>query len=218
MRPITDENQPYPPTISVVEAEFFLRHLSQVPILAILRGHSPQAAVQAAEACWAAGIELVEVSLSEDGALDSLEAVCRRAKELDHLAGAGTILAPPDVEAAVGVGAQFGVAPALDPDVVKGAEGAGLPLLPGVTTPSEVQRALALGCQVLKLFPAHLLGPNWIRAMRAPFPAARFVAVGGVSDANGGSFLTAGAVGLGIGSALDLDRLDALVAAVATRP
>lgn len=197
-----------------MQADFFLDHLSRVPIVAILRGLPTESAVQAAEACWAAEIELVEVSLSEEGALGSLRAVCRRAGERGHQAGAGTLLSSEAVGAAVEAGAAFGVTPGLDPAILETSRSAGLPLLPGVTTPTEIQTALGLGYQVLKLFPAHLLGPEWIRAMHSPFPAARFVVVGGVSAANAHSFLSAGAVGLGVGSALDLDHLDSLVGAV----
>jgi Entner-Doudoroff aldolase len=115
------------------------------------------------------------------------------------------------VRAAADAGASFVVAPGLAGDAVEQAREVGLPYLPGVATPSEVQAALALGCRTLKLFPAHELGPGWIRALAGPFPDARFVAVGGVSAADAADFVAAGAIGVGVGAALDPAVLPALL-------
>lgn len=196
-------------------ADYFTTALAKVPVLAILRGRSPAAAVPAAEECWRAGIPLVEVSLSGEGGLEALEAVCRRGRELGHAAGAGTVLTPDEVEAAVDAGAAFAVAPGLAPDAVAAAQDRGLPYLPGVATASEVQHALSLECRTLKLFPAAVLGVEWLRALAGPFPSARFVAVGGVHAGNAREWLEAGAVGIAVGSALVGPALPQLVAAVA---
>jgi 2-dehydro-3-deoxyphosphogluconate aldolase/(4S)-4-hydroxy-2-oxoglutarate aldolase len=184
-------------------ADFFSERLAVAPVLAVLRRHDPRRSVQVAEACWNAGVELVEVSLSHDRALEAVSAVCRRAAELGRIAGAGTVCTPSEVRAAAKAGASFVVAPGLARDAVETAHDVGLPYLPGVATPSEVQAALALDCRTLKLFPARELGPGWIPALAGPFPDARFVAVGGVSVGDAADFVAAGAIGVGIGAALD---------------
>jgi 2-dehydro-3-deoxyphosphogluconate aldolase / (4S)-4-hydroxy-2-oxoglutarate aldolase len=186
-----------------------------VPVLGILRGLSAESAVAAAEQLWRAGIPLVEVSLSDEDALASLQAVCRRGREIGCAAGAGTVLTPDQVTAAEDAGAAFAVAPGLDRQTVDAARARGLPYLPGVATPSEVQLALALGCRTLKLFPASALGIDWLRGLAGPFPEVQFVAVGGVDARNAGDWMAAGAIGVGVGSALVGPAVSQLVAAVA---
>jgi 2-dehydro-3-deoxyphosphogluconate aldolase/(4S)-4-hydroxy-2-oxoglutarate aldolase len=183
--------------------DFFAIHLAAAPVLAVLRDEDPEMLVRAAEDSWSAGVGLVEVSLSHDPGLVSVTAVCRRATELGRLAGAGTVCTAAQVRAVAEAGAAFAVAPGLDREAVAAAQAAGLPYLPGVATPSETQAALAIGCRTLKLFPASALGPAWIRALAGPFPSARFVAVGGVTPENARDFVAAGAIGVGIGTALE---------------
>ena len=186
--------------------------LSESPVLAVLRDYSADAAVRAAESCWNNGVELVEVSVSHDPQLEALRAVCAAALQGGRLAGAGTVCTAEQLDAVAAVGPAFAVAPGLDSEAVERARELRLPYLPGVSTPSETQRALALGCRTLKLFPAGELGPGWLRALSGPFPQVRFVAVGGITANNAASFLEAGAVGVGIGSALEPGELSSLVA------
>jgi 2-dehydro-3-deoxyphosphogluconate aldolase / (4S)-4-hydroxy-2-oxoglutarate aldolase len=195
--------------------DYFAEALERVPVLAILRGLAAAPAVAAAEQAWAAGIPLVEVSLSGDDAFDSLEAVCQRGQEIGRAAGAGTVLTHEHVAAAADAGAAFAVAPGLDREAVAAAQARGLPYLPGVASPSEVQLALALGCRTLKLFPASVLGIEWLRSLAGPFPTARFVAVGGIDAHNASDWIEAGSLGVGVGSGLAGPALPQLVAAVA---
>ncbi len=181
------------------------------PVLAVLRGLDPKGAVGAAEACWEAGVILVEVSRSHDPGFDAVRAVCARAKELGRVAGAGTICTANEVRAAAAARADFAVAPGFSREAAEAARAVGLPYLPGVATPTEVQEALASGFRTLKLFPARELGPGWIRALAGPFPEIRFVAVGGVTAANASEFVEAGAIAVAIGSGLDPTELPALL-------
>jgi Entner-Doudoroff aldolase len=191
--------------------EAVAHRLAGCPIVVVLRGQRADDAVRTAEACWSEGVDLVEVSLSHDPQLEAVQAVCARATQLGRLAGAGTVCTPGQVRAAAEAGAAFAVAPGLDPGAVEQARELGLPYLPAVTTPTETQRAVALGCQTLKLFPAGALGPAWLRALAGPFPHVDFVAVGGIDATNAPAFVEAGAVGVGIGSALEPSQLPALV-------
>jgi 2-dehydro-3-deoxyphosphogluconate aldolase/(4S)-4-hydroxy-2-oxoglutarate aldolase len=179
--------------------------------VAILRGLGPDEAVSAAEEIWAGGVQLVEVSLAGEDAVAALEAVCARAAAVGREAGAGTVCTPDDLDTACSAGARFAIAPGLDVATVEAAEARNLPFLPGAATPSEVQAALGLGCVAVKIFPADLLGPAWFRALSGPFPKARLVAVGGVTHANARAFVEAGAVGVGMGSGLQVGALSELL-------
>jgi 2-dehydro-3-deoxyphosphogluconate aldolase / (4S)-4-hydroxy-2-oxoglutarate aldolase len=191
--------------------DFFLEHLRGAPVIAVLRGVRAEEAARMAEACWQAGVGLVEVSRSHDEAFEAVRAVCGRARALGRIAGAGTVSTAEHVRAAVAAGAAFAVAPGYARAAADAARAAELPYLPGVTTPSEVQGAIGDGFSTLKLFPARDLGAGWIRALSGPFPETAFVAVGGITAANAEEFIAAGAVGVGIGSGLDADELPALL-------
>jgi len=184
-------------------------------VLAILRGGDPASAAATAEEYWGAGIPLVEVSLSSEDSVAALEAVCRRGRELGRSAGAGTVLTADQVALSAEAGAAFAVAPGLDAAAAAAARELELPYLPGVATPSEVQQALGLGWRTLKLFPASVLGTDWLRSLAGPFPEVGFVAVGGIDARNAAGWLEAGAVGIGVGSALAGAALAQVVAAVA---
>jgi 2-dehydro-3-deoxyphosphogluconate aldolase / (4S)-4-hydroxy-2-oxoglutarate aldolase len=194
-----------------MSSDWILDRLRAAPVVAILRGLGADEAVRAAEEIWAAGVQLVEVSLAGEDALAALRAVCARATAVGSKAGAGTVCTPDDLNAACSAGADFAIAPGLDVATVEAAETRNLPFLPGAATPSDVQAALGLGCVAVKIFPADLLGPAWFGALRGPFPRARLVAVGGVTHANAQAFVEAGAVGVGMGSALEVGALAGLL-------
>jgi len=196
-------------------SDYFAEAFRSVPVLAILRRVDPASAAATAEQCWRAGIPLVEVSLSGEDSVAALEAVCRRGRELGRSAGAGTVLTAHQVALSAEAGAAFAVAPGLDAAAAAAARELELPYLPGVATPSEVQQALGLGCRTLKLFPASVVGTDWLRSLAGPFPEVGFVAVGGIDARNAAGWLEAGAVGVGVGSALAGAALPQLVASVA---
>jgi Entner-Doudoroff aldolase len=183
--------------------DFFRRHLQHVPVIAILRGPPPPATVRLARRCWEAGIRLIEVPSQGEPGLAALRAAVQAARGQDALIGAGTVYTMDDARRARAAGASFLVAPGLDADTVRLTQEWRMPYLPGVATPSEVQQAKSLGLQTLKLFPACSLGTGWLHALRGPFPEVGFVAVGGISATNAEDFLSAGAVAVGVGGALD---------------
>jgi Entner-Doudoroff aldolase len=117
--------------------------------------------------------------------------------------GAGTVLTPEDARRAADLGASVAISPGIDADVVRAALAAGIEPLPGVFTASDLTLASRLGVSAAKLFPASIAGPDWLGAMRGPFPAMRFVAVGGIDMANAAEFLAAGACGVGFGSSVE---------------
>lgn len=182
--------------------EFFEEHFSDQCVMAVLRGMPPDETVDLCRHAWRAGIGLVEVTLQSEDAMPSLEAALSAAAGEGRILGAGTVTSEELVNQAAAAGAAFTVAPGLDPDVAAASLAAGLPHLPGVATPSEIQRARALGFSWMKAFPAAQLTPDWFKAMLGPFPGVRFVATGGVDATNAPAFLNAGARAVGVGSAL----------------
>lgn len=179
-------------------------------IMVILRGYSPERTVELCRRAWDAGITQVEVPVQSAEAFPALEAAIAAGHEHGRGVGAGTVTTQEQLERVAAAGVAFTVAPGLDDDVVRWSTAHDLPHLPGVSTPTEVQRAVRLGLGWLKAFPASVLGPGWFSAMRGPFPTVRLVATGGVSAGNARAFLDAGARVVSLGSALeDPAQLDA---------
>jgi len=170
-------------------------------IVVILRGQAPDHAVVLAETVWEAGAGLVEVTIQDAEGLAALELTAAAGRRRRRPVGAGTVLTPRQVEQVRAAGAAFTVAPGFSSEVLAASTAAGLPHLPGVATPTEIQRALAVGCRWLKAFPASVLGPAWFREMRGPFPQVSFVATGGITAATARGFLDAGVRAVGVGSA-----------------
>jgi 2-dehydro-3-deoxyphosphogluconate aldolase/(4S)-4-hydroxy-2-oxoglutarate aldolase len=147
----------------------------------------------------AAGIRVVEVTLDSEDALGTIERL-RARPGLTVLAG--TVRTPEDAEAAVAVGAEACVAPGLVPAMVERCRRLGVPAIPGALTPTELQAALALGVELVKLFPGSLAGPGYVRDVLAPLAGLPLIVTGGVDSTNAGDFIAAGAVAVGVGSAL----------------
>ena len=191
------------------------------PVMAILRGYTPERSVELANLAWSLGISSVEVPIQNDAALDALRAVVRAAEPGGHAVGAGTVVSLAHVDQAKQAGATFTVAPGLDPAVIEAAQAAGLAPLPGVASGTDIQLAKALGLTWVKAFPASVLGADWFSAMRGPFPEMRLVATGGINASNAGEYLAAGADVVAVGSALEdeaqLPLLSALRASAPAR-
>lgn len=192
-------------------AEFFARHLSRLPLMAILRGFDPVRTVELCHRAWDCGIELVEIPVQSPAALEGLRRSAIAAAARGSLVGAGTVVSAELVRASHAVGASFTVAPGLDPEVVAASREVGLPHLPGVATPSEVHRAMKLGMNWLKAFPAAQLGIGWADAIHGPFPGVHLVATGGISASNAEEHLAAGAAAVSLTSAISDDDQFVLV-------
>jgi 2-dehydro-3-deoxyphosphogluconate aldolase/(4S)-4-hydroxy-2-oxoglutarate aldolase len=167
-------------------------------LVAIVRGPDPDAAVQTVLTLFDAGVQLVEVSLTT---ADADSVVTRARKELgaDALLGCGTVVSADDADRAAAAGAAFVVTPALGPGIAA-SRSLGLPVIGGAFTPSEMVEALARGAEAVKLFPASLAGPGYVRALRDPFPDLSIVPVGGIDAAAATAYLEAGAAAVGVGS------------------
>jgi 2-dehydro-3-deoxyphosphogalactonate aldolase len=176
--------------------------LAECPLLAILRGVTPDEVEAIAEAIFEAGIRIVEVPLNSPEPLRSIATLARRFGG-DALVGAGTVLDPADVARVRDAGGRIVVAPNGFAPVIEAAAAAALVSLPGFFTPSEAFAALRAGATGLKLFPAEGAAPAVLRAQRAVLPkAVPLLVVGGISPDNMGPWIDAGADGFGLGSGL----------------
>ncbi|WP_326558835.1 bifunctional 4-hydroxy-2-oxoglutarate aldolase/2-dehydro-3-deoxy-phosphogluconate aldolase [Micromonospora sp. NBC_01796] len=169
-------------------------------LLAIVRGSDPDAALATVLTLADSGINLIEVSLTSTDALGVLRRA-RAALGTEYGLGAGTVLTAEQAADAAEAGATYLVTPALAPSLAEAAR-LGLPVLAGALTPTEVVQATTGGAAAVKLFPASVGGPDYLRALRDPFPQTPFVPVGGVDAARARDYLDRGAIAVGVGSPL----------------
>lgn len=180
----------------------FAAAISQLPLIAILRGLRPDEAVGVADALVTAGFRLVEVPLNSPEPLESIEILAKHLPD-DCVVGAGTVLRVEDVSSVTSAGGQFIVAPNLNRKVGDAAKKNGLTWCPGVLTPSEAFEAVDQGADLLKIFPAELVSPAGVRALRAVLPPRVLIAaVGGITPQSMEDYVAAGSNGFGLGSSL----------------
>ena len=174
----------------------------RLPLVAILRGLEPERAVDVAGVLIEAGFDILEVPLNSPRPLDSIGAMVEAYSD-KALIGAGTVLTTEEVDALNGIGARLVVSPNCDPSVISRTAEHGMVSLPGVLTPTEMFAAIKAGASGLKIFPAELMPPSGVKAVRAVLPAhCPIYVVGGINARNMRDFLSAGAAGFGMGSAV----------------
>ncbi len=178
-----------------------LERIAANGVVAILRGVEPARMVPLGKALLAAGVGAIEVTMNSDGALDGITALRREMSEAIPV-GAGTVMNGEAARRAVAAGAMFLLTPHLAEDTLAAAIALGVPAVVGTVTPTEAVRAYSLGAEMVKVFPAGTLGPNYFRELRGPLPHIRTMAVGGVNAGNAGDFIRAGAAAVGAGSQL----------------
>ncbi|WP_221350344.1 bifunctional 4-hydroxy-2-oxoglutarate aldolase/2-dehydro-3-deoxy-phosphogluconate aldolase [Streptomyces beigongshangae] len=199
---------PHPPN-----TDGFSAALRRTRLAAIVRGPDADAALRTVLTLLDEGVDLVEVSLNTADALGVIRRAVAEAGPSAHV-GAGTVLTEEDVARARDAGASWIVTPALTESVAASVR-AGLPVLAGALTPTEAVAAHRAGADAVKLFPASVGGPAYLKALRDPFPDLSFVPVGGVDPVSAAQYLGHGAVAVGVGSPLvgdavqggDLDAL-----------
>ncbi|MEV1328010.1 bifunctional 4-hydroxy-2-oxoglutarate aldolase/2-dehydro-3-deoxy-phosphogluconate aldolase [Micromonospora costi] len=174
--------------------------LTDARILAVIRGTSTAGAIAAGAALLEEGVRIVEVALTTPDAPKAIAAL-RETAPAGSLVGAGTVLTVADVADVAAAGAQFVVTPAVVESIPEAAR-RGLPVAAGAFTPTEAYTATRMGASVVKLFPASVGGPGYLKAVRDPFPDIPFVAVGGVGFDDVPRYLAVGAIAVGVGGPL----------------
>jgi 2-dehydro-3-deoxyphosphogluconate aldolase/(4S)-4-hydroxy-2-oxoglutarate aldolase len=175
--------------------------IERLGVVAIIRMPDPAALRAVVDALAEGGVRALEVTMTVPRAIELIAEIAPTLPS-DFIFGAGTLLDGETVRRAVGAGAQFIVSPVFKPDVVKAAHDEGVPVMPGCFTPTEILGAWEMGADIIKVFPATSVGPGYLKDIRGPLPQIKLMPTGGVSIDNVGDWLRAGAVGVGVGSAL----------------
>ena len=174
--------------------------------VAVVRTDSPDAMVELARALLAGGVTCIEITLTVPNALDAIRRVAdelaRDAEAPEVLIGAGSVLTADQAEAAIEAGARYVVSPVFKREIVEAAHGLDAAAMPGCFTPTEILTATEAGADVVKVFPADVLGMVFFKGVLAPMPHLRLMPTGGVSLTNADGWVAAGAVAVGVGSAL----------------
>lgn len=186
-----------------------LARLYETGVVAIMRANSSDQLLAAADAIKAGDVNAIEVTMTTPGALEVIrQAVARYGNEV--LFGAGTVLDPETARAAILAGAQFVVAPSLNVATIALCRRYDVPVMPGAYTPTEILTAWEAGADIVKVFPASVGGPEYIKAVKAPLPQVKLMPVGGVDLDTTAAFIRAGSDVVAVGSALvDQKLLDA---------
>ena len=166
-------------------------------VVAILRCAEP---ARVGTAVIEGGVDVVEVPLNVPGALEVISSLSRSFPSA--LVGAGTVMSTADARAALDAGARFLLSPVLRPEIIDAAHEAGAAAIPGAFTPTEIDACVRAGADLVKLFPADRLTPADLRTLLAALPDAKLLPTGGITAATAAEWLAAGAVAVGVGSAL----------------
>lgn len=176
--------------ISTLRAAMILERILAKRIIPVVVLDSAEHAVPLAEALLAGGLDIMEITFRTEAAEESIKRISKRFPEI--LLGAGTLLEKKQVKRAKKAGAVFGLAPGLNPEIIKAAADVDLQFSPGVMTPSEVEQALSLGCKLLKFFPAEAAGGvNMLKSLAGPYAhtGVKFTPTGGITAENLASYL-----------------------------
>ena len=165
--------------------------LHQFPVIPVIVLEDANDAVPLAEALLAGGLNIIEVTFRTEAAAESIERITKAFPEMQI--GAGTVVTPEQAKRAIDAGSKFGLAPGTDPETIAYFKAQGVPFIPGIMTPSDIQAAIKAGCTSLKFFPAGAAGgPELLKAMAAPYVnlGVQFCPTGGVSIDNMNDYLS----------------------------
>lgn len=170
-------------------------------VVAVLRADQPDPLVQVAKAIGKGGIGAIEITMTTPGAINIIEE-CRKQLGPECLLGAGTVLDPETARTAILAGAEYIVTPTLNPEVITLCRRYDKIIIPGAMTPTEILSAWELGADIVKVFPATAVGPQFFKDVKGPLPQIELMPTGGVNLGNAGDFIRAGACAIAVGGNL----------------
>jgi 2-dehydro-3-deoxyphosphogluconate aldolase/(4S)-4-hydroxy-2-oxoglutarate aldolase len=179
-----------------------LSELGSRKVVAVIRAEGPAGVLETVDALVSGGLTAIEITFTTAGALDLLRTVAERYRGGEILLGAGTVLDADVTRAAVEAGAKYIVSPSVELEVIAACREAKVVSIPGAYTPTEVRAALKAGADVVKIFPASIGGPAYIKDLQGPFPGIRLLPSGSVSFETVGPFFAAGSFAVAVGSLL----------------
>jgi 2-dehydro-3-deoxyphosphogluconate aldolase / (4S)-4-hydroxy-2-oxoglutarate aldolase len=178
-----------------------LDQLKENVIVAVIRKASPENIVEIAEALYKGGVKSLEITAETPKAATLIEMVSDRFKN-DLLIGAGTVLDPETARACIMAGAEFIVSPTVNPETISMTKRYGIISIPGALTPTEILTAYESGADMVKVFPANVFGPGYVKNIHGPFPYIPLMVTGGINIENMGEYIAGGASAIGLGSNL----------------
>jgi 2-dehydro-3-deoxyphosphogluconate aldolase/(4S)-4-hydroxy-2-oxoglutarate aldolase len=178
-----------------------VKRIEQLGIVAVIRLRDPGKLRAVVDAIVAGGVQALEVTMTVPGAVELIRGLAPTLPE-GFLLGAGTVIDPATAHAVIDAGAQFVISPVFRRAVIEACHARGVPAVPGCFTPTEILEAHDAGADIVKVFPATTLGPQYIKDVRAPLPQVRLMPTGGVTPDNAGDWIRAGAVAVAAGSSL----------------
>jgi 2-dehydro-3-deoxyphosphogluconate aldolase / (4S)-4-hydroxy-2-oxoglutarate aldolase len=185
-----------------------VRQIEQLGVVAVIRLRDPGKLRAVVDALMAGGIKALEVTMTVPGAVDLIRGLAPTLPE-GFLLGAGTVVNATMAHAVIGAGAQFVISPVFRREMIAACHQHDVPAMPGCFTPTEILEAHDAGADIVKIFPATALGPQYIKDVRAPLPQVKLMPTGGVSPENAGDWIRAGAVAVAAGSlVLDAKAID----------
>lgn len=185
----------------MVKREAHLQAMIDTGIVAVIRAQSSDELIEVTSALKDGGLKAIEITMTTPGALDVISAVAKRFRD-EVIIGAGSVLDPETARMAILAGAEFIVGPTLNREVITLCRRYSKVVIPGAFSPTEILTAWEAGADAVKVFPATKLGPGFFKDILAPLPQVKLTPTGGVNLENAGEFIKAGAVFLGVGSAL----------------
>jgi len=186
-------------------------------VVAVIRLKDPGKLRAVVDAMAEGGVRALEVTMTVPGAVDLIRTLAASLPD-GFLLGAGTVIDPATAHAVIDAGARFVVGPVFRPDVIAACHERDVPVMPGCFSPTEILAAHECGADIIKVFPATTLGPQFLKDVRAPLPQVKLMPTGGVTLDNAGEWIRAGAVAVGLGSslldakAIESDRFDIITA------
>jgi len=192
-------------------------NLEQLGVVAVIRVRDPEQVRSVVEALGAGGVRALELTMTVPRAVDLIRELAPT-MPAGFLLGAGTVTDEATARAVIDAGASFVVGPVFRPDVITACHERDVPAIPGCLSPTEILAAHEMGVDIIKLFPATALGPQYIKDVRGPMPGVKLMPTGGVTVENAGDWIRAGAAAVGLGSALvdshalENGRLDVITA------
>jgi 2-dehydro-3-deoxyphosphogluconate aldolase / (4S)-4-hydroxy-2-oxoglutarate aldolase len=178
-----------------------IQKLIDTGAIAVIRMSDPEKLRRVVDAIREGGVDAIEITMTTPGALSIIEEMAKSNDGSFHL-GVGSVLDAETARLAIGAGAQFVVSPVMKPEIIHTAHKYDCPAMPGGFTPTEILSAHEHGADIVKVFPADVLGMAFFKAIKAPMPQLKLMPTGGVSLTNAGDWLKAGACAVGIGGAL----------------
>ncbi len=185
----------------LLDRQATVKRIEQLGIVAVIRLRDPAKLRAVVDAIVAGGVQALEVTMTVPGAVELIRGLAPTLPE-GFLLGAGTVIDAPTAHAVIDAGAQFVISPVFRRAVIDACHARGVPVAPGCFTPTEILEAHDAGADIVKVFPATTLGPQYIKDVRAPLPQVRLMPTGGVTPDNAGDWIRAGAVAVAAGSSL----------------